>query len=84
MASESREIERLAAEEKELERLVAELSTILSDYPITSEQPFAEHRGRLTWPVAGQLVRDYGQPRSGNLKWNGVVIAAPRGRVTAP
>ncbi len=80
MATESREIDRLAAEEKQLERLIAELSTILSDYPITSEEPFAEHRGSLTWPVAGQLVRDYGQPRSGALKWNGVVLAAPRGR----
>ena len=27
----------------------------------------------------GQLVRDYGQPRSGALTWNGVVLAAPRG-----
>ena len=80
MVTESREIERLAAEEKQLERLIAELSTILSDYPITSEEPFAAHRGRLTWPVAGQLVRDYGQPRSGALTWNGVVLAAPRGR----
>jgi septal ring factor EnvC (AmiA/AmiB activator) len=80
MATESREIDRLSAEEKQLERLIAELSTILSDYPITSEDPFAEHRGKLTWPVAGQLVRDYGQPRSGALTWNGVVLAAPRGR----
>ena len=80
LEDESREIKRLAAEEKQLERLLAELSTILSDYPITSEEPFAEHRGRLTWPVAGQLVRDYGQPRSGAVRWNGVVLAAPRGR----
>jgi septal ring factor EnvC (AmiA/AmiB activator) len=80
LEDESREIESLTAEEKQLERLLAELSTILSDYPITSEEPFVEHRGRLTWPVAGQLVRDYGQPRSGSVRWNGVVLAAPRGR----
>ena len=80
LRDESREIERLAADENQLERLIAELSTILSDYPITSEEPFAEHRGQLTWPVAGQLVRDYGQPRSGAVRWNGVVLAAPRGR----
>lgn len=80
MASESQEIERLAVEEKDLERLIAELTSILSDYPITAESPFTEYRGRLTWPVAGRLIRDYGQPRSGRLKWNGVVLAAPRGR----
>jgi septal ring factor EnvC (AmiA/AmiB activator) len=81
IADEGREIERLAAQEKDLTRLIAELTSILSDYPISSEQPFSEHRGRLTWPVAGTLLHDFGQPRvSDRLKWNGVVLAAPRGR----
>jgi septal ring factor EnvC (AmiA/AmiB activator) len=81
LAAEGREIERLAAQEKDLARLIAELTSILSDYPITSEEPFSEHRGRLTWPVPGTLLRDFGQPRvGGELKWNGVVLAAPRGR----
>jgi septal ring factor EnvC (AmiA/AmiB activator) len=78
---EGREVERLAAQEKDLSRLIAELTTILSDYPINSEDPFREHKGRLTWPVAGTLLHDFGQPRASNqLKWNGVVMAAPRGR----
>ncbi|MEO1201734.1 MAG: peptidoglycan DD-metalloendopeptidase family protein [Pseudomonadota bacterium] len=79
--TESLEIERLAAQEKDLARLIAELTSILSDYPITSESPFADFKGRLTWPVAGTLLHDFGQPRVGNsLKWNGVVLGAPRGR----
>ena len=81
MADEEREIERLAAQEEDLSRLIAELTSILSDYPISSEDPFSEHRGRLTWPVAGTLLHDFGQPRvSDQVKWNGVVLAAPRGR----
>lgn len=81
LAAEGREIEGLAAQEKDLARLIAELTSILSDYPISSEEPFSEHRGRLTWPVAGTLLQDFGQPRvGGRLKWNGVVLAAPRGR----
>jgi len=81
LAAEGREIERLAAQEKDLARLIAELTSILSDYPISSEEPFIEHRGRLTWPVAGTLLQDFGQPRvGGRLKWNGVVLAAPRGK----
>ena len=80
MADEGREIEQLAAQEKDLSQLIAELSSILSDYPISSESPFSEHKGRLTWPVAGTLVHDFGQPRvTDRLKWNGVVLAAPRG-----
>ena len=81
MREEGAEIERLAAEEKDLTRLIAELTSILSDYPITSEAPFTELKGGLTWPVAGTLLHDFGQPRAGGtLKWNGVVLAAPRGR----
>ncbi len=81
IAGEGQEVERLAAQEKDLTRLIAELTSILSDYPITSEDPFSEHKGRLTWPVAGRLLHDFGQPRvSDQLKWNGVVLAAPRGR----
>ena len=78
---EGNEIERLAAEEKDLARLIAELTSILSDYPIRSEEPFSKLKGKLTWPVAGTLLHDFGQPRArGRLKWNGVVLAAPRGR----
>jgi len=81
IVDESREVERLAAQEEDLSRLIAELTSILSDYPISSEQPFSEYKGRLTWPVAGTLVHDFGQPRvGGRLKWNGVVLVAPRGR----
>jgi septal ring factor EnvC (AmiA/AmiB activator) len=81
IAEEGSQIERLAAEEQDLARLIAELTSILSDYPITSEEPFSKFRGRLTWPIAGTLLHDFGQPRaSDRLKWNGVVLAAPRGR----
>lgn len=81
MKSEGQEVDRLAAQEKDLTRLIAELTSILSDYPISSEQPFTEHKGKLTWPVAGTLLHDFGQPRvGGKIKWNGVVLAAPRGR----
>ncbi len=81
IAEEGSQIQRLAAEEQDLARLIAELTSILSDYPITSEEPFSKFRGRLTWPVAGTLLHDFGQPRaSDQVKWNGVVLAAPRGR----
>ena len=79
--SEGSAIERLAAQEQDLSRLIAELTSILSDYPISSEEPFSTLKGRLTWPVAGRVLHDYGEGRSsGQLKWNGVVLAAPRGR----
>lgn len=81
LAEDGAEIARLAAQEADLSRLITELTAILSDYPITSDQPFAALKGSLTWPVAGKVLHDFGQPRAdGRLKWNGVVLAAPRGR----
>lgn len=80
LSEEGQEIERLAAEEQDLARLIRELTSILSDYPITSEEPFSALKGALTWPVAGRLLHDFGQPRAGGVRWNGVVLAAPRGR----
>ncbi len=81
IADEGSEVDRLAAQEQDLSRLLAELTSILSDYPISSEDPFSRLKGKLTWPVAGRLTHDFGQPRaSGALKWNGVVLSAPRGR----
>lgn len=81
ISTEGQEVDRLAAQENDLTRLIAELTSILSDYPISSEEPFSKHKGKLTWPVAGTLIHDYGQPRAGGkIKWNGVVLAAPRGR----
>jgi septal ring factor EnvC (AmiA/AmiB activator) len=81
IVNEGQEVEKLAAQEQDLTRLIAELTSILSDYPISSEEPFSQHKGRLTWPIAGTLLHDFGQPRVGeSIKWNGVVLAAPRGR----
>jgi septal ring factor EnvC (AmiA/AmiB activator) len=81
LETEGQEVDRLAAQEQDLTRLIAELTSILSDYPISSEEPFSKHKGKLTWPVAGTLIHDFGQPRvGGKIKWNGVVMAAPRGR----
>jgi murein hydrolase activator len=81
IAEEGSQVDRLAAQERDLSRLIAELTSILSDYPISSEEPFSRLKGKLTWPVAGRLSHDFGQPRAGGgLKWNGVVLSAPRGR----
>lgn len=81
LAEQGAEVERLAAQERDLERLIAELTSILSDYPITSEAPFDALKGSLTWPVAGKLMHDFGEARaSGAMKWKGVVLGAPRGR----
>ena len=42
---------------------------------------FSKLQGTLSWPVKGKLVRRYGTSRHiGSLKWQGIVIAAPKGK----
>jgi len=73
-------VSRLRAEEKRLADLVTELREALADFPVVGDEPFAESKGKLAWPVQGRLVADYGQPReAGSLRWTGVLLEAGAG-----
>ncbi|HEX6997033.1 MAG TPA: peptidoglycan DD-metalloendopeptidase family protein [Gammaproteobacteria bacterium] len=73
------EVERLRGEEARLAELVAELGRVLAPFPVNSDEPFPRLKGRLAWPVRGRIAGDYGRPRAGGLKWNGVLLEAERG-----
>ncbi len=70
---------KLKREAASLEKLIADLRRAMSDLPPTGGQAFEKVRGRLSWPVAGKITTRFGQARGGGLKWNGVMIDAPRG-----
>ena len=72
-------IAKLKREAASLEKLIADLRRAMSDLPPTGGQAFEKVRGRLSWPVAGKIAARFGQARGGGLKWNGVLIEAPRG-----
>ncbi|MEM7276539.1 MAG: peptidoglycan DD-metalloendopeptidase family protein [Pseudomonadota bacterium] len=75
------QVAELRQQEADLERLILELSSILADYPISSEEAFPALKGKLTWPVAGRMLHEFGQPREESaLTWNGVLLGAPRGK----
>lgn len=72
---------RLEAEAQTLQDLIAELQRALEDIPGTDREPLRSHKGRLSWPISGELISDYGQPRAdGSLRWNGVLVGASQGR----
>ncbi len=74
------EISRLEAEETALRQLIRELRSVMRDFPVQGEQPFIALKGKLSWPVAGRLLSDFGKLRAGeSIRWNGVVVAADRG-----
>jgi septal ring factor EnvC (AmiA/AmiB activator) len=72
-------LNRLKREEATLEKLLADLRRVMADFPLTSDEPFESARGRLSWPIQGSLLADFGERRSTGLTWNGVLLAAERG-----
>lgn len=79
LARRGAEAERLRGEAAALERLLEELLAAVVDLPVPGAAPFTDQRGRLDWPVAGRLARDFGERRGEGPRSNGVLIAAQRG-----
>lgn len=89
VVSQAQEIERLRRDQQRLSHLVDDIQTTLADTrPLTPPTPtdlegrFAQYRGKLRLPVAhGKIAAYYGSTRHlGNLKWKGVLVAAPAGQ----
>jgi len=78
--SRSDELAKLQREARALEKLVEELRRAIEEFPELAERPFQQVKGKLPWPVNGKLLARFGELRAGGpLKWQGVVIGAPRG-----
>ena len=76
----SGQIDWLEGEAQRLSELVAKIQDRLEVFSESEGSSFSSTKGFLNWPVAGPLLRDYGQPRAGgDLKWNGVLLQAPLG-----
>jgi murein hydrolase activator len=88
LAGSNHELGNLKREEQAVEALVADLSRVLQDFPVDATQSFDHMRGKLPWPVRGQVSARYQTPRDNSgagVRWNGVMIDATRGaKVRAP
>lgn len=72
-------LQRLRNQQSALEKLLKDLDRALKDFPVDSNDAFAKLRGQLAWPVPGKLSARFGEVRAGGLRWNGLLIATPRG-----
>ena len=77
--------DRLAALMKDQEQLSV-LLTQLREQQLSAplEQtaealPISSLQGKLRWPVKGRIEASFGTTKAGNLKWDGMIIAAPEG-----
>ena len=71
---------RLRRQQSDLESLLAQLRRATASLPPENlgNSPFAHLRGKLPRPVAGKIIKSYGQVRAGGLKWQGDLFATQR------
>lgn len=78
--SKDSEIDRLQAQADELTKLVKALARVVPQQLPANVKPFAGQAARLTWPVDGRMLKNFGAPRAdGRLKWEGVLLGVPAG-----
>jgi septal ring factor EnvC (AmiA/AmiB activator) len=70
---------RLKSEQAGLEKLLRELRAAMERFPVEGNDAFTRLRGKLNWPVSGQLVARFGDARAGGVHWDGVLVATERG-----
>jgi septal ring factor EnvC (AmiA/AmiB activator) len=74
-------LKKLQKDSKELERLVYAVDQTINNLKIPADyRPFKAARGNMPWPVAGNIISNFGSLRAGtDLRWQGVMIAAREG-----
>jgi septal ring factor EnvC (AmiA/AmiB activator) len=73
---------QLKKDQQRLSTLIRRLRDAINDVPAESEPPrsFEALRGKLPWPVPGNVKRGFGSLRDGaDLAMQGVLVNAPRG-----
>lgn len=77
----SAELDRLEMDKVEIELLLQELQSSLTEISeLPDEEPFANRKGQLNWPVDGPHINSFGARHTlGDLTWEGITIGAPAG-----
>ena len=82
--SAEQQIQEKQEDAHQLELLIREaIERIARLAPPQSYRPFAELKGKYPWPTQGRIRHRFGQTRSGDLHWQGVIIGARTGAEVA-
>jgi septal ring factor EnvC (AmiA/AmiB activator) len=82
MASDRERLGKMSRNEEQLLELIDRLRRHLDDIPDDLAGDFASNRGKLPWPVDGEVLNRFGESRNvGKLRWNGTVLGAAAGAI---
>ncbi|WP_395377455.1 murein hydrolase activator EnvC family protein [Marinicella sp. W31] len=75
------ESENLAQDRNRLNNLLSEIQTLLDDLPddLGENISFTRLKGQLIRPLLGAIIRSYRSLRSGQARWDGIVIGNEAG-----
>jgi len=83
ISGETQELKQLQDSEKALQGLLQQLRESLADVPVKPSGPqkaFPEMRGKLAWPLRGDILARYGDPKADSrLQWKGLWIGTAEG-----
>jgi septal ring factor EnvC (AmiA/AmiB activator) len=77
--SRSQQLAAQRQERKDLENLIEKLRQITKALPYDPKAPFANARRRLSWPVSGKIIVNYGATMTGGLRSDAIEIDTERG-----
>jgi murein hydrolase activator len=77
--SRQQQLESRRQERKELTDLIEKLRRATRSLPYDPKAPFANARGRLSWPADGRIIVNYGATMASGLKSDGIEIDTARG-----
>jgi septal ring factor EnvC (AmiA/AmiB activator) len=82
LSAQGSKLKQLKTDERQLQALLSSLQRVLPEPAagLRGDQPFRMAKGKLPWPVAGEVAQGYGSRRGNTgLTWRGVLIEAPEG-----
>jgi septal ring factor EnvC (AmiA/AmiB activator) len=81
MASRGGELSRLQDDRDGLQALIEQINRVIADIPELEDlTPFTDAKGGMPWPVAGNLLTQYGQTYgNGQLRRQGIIIGTDAG-----
>jgi septal ring factor EnvC (AmiA/AmiB activator) len=79
LESQTEELKRLQEERRQLAAILGDHNMMNREESELFKPAFFELKGRLSFPVKGKVVKRFGQPLVGDLKWQGTLIHAPLG-----
>lgn len=85
LKKQGRYLGKLEDDARELQNLINSIQEILTDTPLLEPEvggkSFAMLKGKLAWPVKGNIKKLFGRQKPlSDLRWQGVMIEAPAGR----